>query len=205
MEQPVETLPQQEEAACNETSEFNRGLSAALDPLNKNILKGGPALTTLSSEWFFRKCTACAHTFRLDDAVFITPKEEVLHDSFLLPCAGNTIGEEGVDYDEMLDYYNGVLQAYVPIGSFPANIITPGNETVAHLLAEPLHGFKRYTCGICSHTLRQNDIVVLCPCSPQNPRCRMAIHWDPFRGLNCWGEWSSRKSQLYCPAFSKKL
>jgi hypothetical protein len=186
--------------------EFNSGFNASMDPSNKNKLDGGDAITTISSAWLHTKCKKCKHSFRLDDVVFIDERHDVYHNTKLLRCAeGHFFTESAEDHDVTFEYYTGILDSYKPDGNFAAYIINRENDDVSFLLAEPIGGLKRYQCGICSHTLRVNDIIVLCPCHPENPRCRLAIHWDPFRGLNCWGEWSSNKSQSHCPAFSNLL
>ena len=188
-----------------EVTLFNSGFNASMDPFNKNKLEGGIATTTLSSSWLYKKCHSCDHSFRLDDTVLIAENGQIYHDTELLRCFGQDEKREEIEYDEIYDFYNGILETYRPREGFSASILSAENPVISHLLAPAAHGFQRYHCGICTHTLRQNDIIVLCPCHPENPQCRMAIHWDPFRGLNCWGEWSSRKAEKYCPAFSQRV
>ena len=189
----------------DEIEEFYQGFNASMDPYNRNNLQGGVAITTLSSAWLYKTCRSCQHSFRLDDTVQITREGEIYHDMELLRCSGEPAERDELITNEISDFYDGILETYTPDAGFSASILTSENEAVAHLLAPAVYGFKRYHCGICRHTLRKNDIVVLCPCSPDRPKCRMAIHWDPFRGLNCWGEWKSQKAELYCPAFSQRV
>ncbi len=188
-----------------EIIQFREGLKASLDPYNKDRLRGGTAKTTLSSAWLYKKCPRCSHSFRLDDAVYITTEGQVLHDSPALDCAGRQGTADDDMADEVFEFYSGIIESYLPERTVLPQIVTPGNPVVAHLLDAPGHGFKRYQCGICAHTIRPNDIIVLCPCHPEAPGCRLAIHLDPFRGLNCWGAWNSNVKEAYCPAFSQKL
>jgi hypothetical protein len=57
------------------------------------------------------------------------------------------------------------------------------------LLAPPRAGFRRHACRVCGHTCRPLDQVVICPCDPLQPCCRVAVHRDMFKQLYCYDHW----------------
>ncbi|MCC6458995.1 MAG: hypothetical protein IT260_00900 [Saprospiraceae bacterium] len=182
----------------NEKALFDEGLNAAKDPSNSAYLKGGAAITSLDSSWLHTECERCNHSFRNGDPVFIETDGKVYHNSTRLACSGKQEGESNFNPEDILEFNLGIVTTYPPPANIPIEVLREGHT----LLAPPLAGLKRHKCAICGHTLRQNDIVVLCPCHPESPKCFVSIHWDPFKGLNCWGEWNSNQDQLYCPATS---
>jgi hypothetical protein len=188
-----------------EIAKFNKGKGAARNPYNKDNCRNQHVITRLESDWTYTHCKKCSHTFRIDDTVFITPDGNVNHDHILLNCSENQSGADIIITEEVVSYYKGITEAYFADKSIKFQLVSPENDETAYLIKPPFNGFKRNKCGICSHTIREHDIVVICPCSPDAPRCKIAVHLDPFRGLNCWGAWNSNIIERYCPAFSQKL
>ncbi|AFZ01307.1 hypothetical protein [Calothrix sp. PCC 6303] len=185
---------------------FEQGLTVATDPINNTAIQtGGKAITTLTSYWLHQRCPVCSHTFRLGDEVEIAEDGIVRHDSVLLPCSQNR-GENLGHFEEASAFFMGLDAACPPPGNIPIVRLDVGH----HLLNPPLAGFKRHTCAVCSHTFRQNDRVVICPCSPHQPLCKIAVHRDLMHGLNCLEAWNpglnGRLNQpIYCPVTSRKL
>ncbi|MGB0521329.1 MAG: hypothetical protein ACPGJS_00145 [Flammeovirgaceae bacterium] len=184
---------------------FQEALTSAMDPYNDHKLNSDYATTTIYSPWLHKRCVECGHTFRLDDEVTISADGTVRHNSRLLPCSGNNFQDDHIDSGTLNEFYAGILETYPPPNGLQVYYLNPADENAQLLLAPPKHGFKRHECAICSHTLRPTDIIVVCPCHPSAPQCRVTIHWDPFRGLNCWGEWKSHVDKLFCPATSKRV
>ncbi|MDJ0680788.1 MAG: hypothetical protein QNJ18_13085 [Xenococcaceae cyanobacterium MO_167.B52] len=181
---------------------FNQGAAIAIDPVNNAaIQKEGQGTTTLSSYWLHQKCPVCSHTFRLGDEVYIDKNGIVRHNSVLLNCSENN--SHKLDFSqETSAFFSGLDRAWPPPKDLPIVRLDEGHE----LLAAPLKGFQRHTCAVCSHTLRQNDRVVICPCSPHQPLCKIAVHRDLIHDLNCFEAWNpGANSQSYCPVTSRKL
>jgi hypothetical protein len=185
------------------TADLNRGIAVSMDPINDEAIQtGGKATTTLNSHWLHQRCTICSHSFRLGDRVEINAETGiVLHNSVLLPCAqGLQLHSE--DTPVTTDFFTGLDAAWPP----PPDIKTRRLETGESLLKPPSHGFQRHTCFVCGHTFRLHDHVVICPCSPNNPLCEIAVHRDLIHGLHCFDAWNPRANQQrYCPVTSKKL
>jgi hypothetical protein len=181
---------------------FNDGVTGVLDPTNNDaIALGGQGTTTLSSYWLHQKCSVCSHTFRLGDEVYISEDKTVRHNSALLPCAQGKVNSSAVS-EETSAFFAGLDSAWPPPKDIPIMRLELENE----LLAPPLAGFQRHTCAVCGHTLRLNDHVVICPCSPHKPRCQIAVHRDLIHGLHCFDAWNpGANRQSYCPITSRKL
>jgi hypothetical protein len=185
------------------TAELSRGIAVSMDPVNDLAIQtGGKATTTLNSHWLHQRCPACSHSFRLGDRVEINAETGViLHNSTLLPCA------QGLNLDPMAspvttDFFVGLDEAWPA----PPDIQTRRLEAGESLLKPPSNGFQRHTCFVCGHTFRLHDHVVICPCSPNQPRCEIAVHRDLIHGLHCFDAWNPRANkQRYCPVTLKEL
>lgn len=181
-------------------AEFEQGLAAARDPANRAAVSGGLAVTTRDSLWFYRHCPICAHSFRDGDQVRITADGEVRHHSALLPCSGETVADTARPA-ELAAFFAGLDATWPP----PAGLTLHRLETGHPLLAEPQGRLTRHACAVCGHTLRPHDQVVVCPCRPEQPMCRIAIHRDPMHGLNCWDAWCPEGRPHHCLATSRPL
>lgn len=181
---------------------FEQGMAAAADPINNNaIQQGGAATTTLNSSWLHQKCSICTHTFRLGDEVEIRSQDMILHNTAMLPCA-EMGAVEPVAHAESTAFFRGLDEAWPS----PSDVPVVRLETGHRLLAPPRGGFQRHSCVVCRHTLRLHDHVVICPCSPDDPQCRAAVHRDPLHGLHCLEAWNpSANWQAHCPITSRRL
>jgi hypothetical protein len=179
---------------------FEQGLKTTLDPTNALIVQGGRGVTTLQSPWLYQSCSICSHTFRVDDEVAISQEGIIRHDSALLPCAAEK-SLKLVQTQETGDFFRGLDEIWKP----PQQLLIHRLEEGHPLLAPPYRHFKRHICAVCAHTLRPLDAVVICPCSPNEPRCQIAVHRDPAHYLYCWEDWKPTEYGLHCPATSRKL
>lgn len=182
-------------------NELRLGMETAADTQNASVIAaGGAATTTLESPWVGLHCPVCRHSFRLGDPVWIEPSlRRVCHSSALLPCAGQAAA--ATESPELAAFFAGLDEAWPPPADVPVRRLEP-NDT---LVASPSAGFRRHRCAVCGHTLRPFDRVVLCPCQPTTPRCRIAVHRDPAHGLNCWTDWNPGAHLHYCLATLNKL
>lgn len=182
--------------------EFDRGIAAAMDPVNDNAIeKGGKAITTLNSYWLARFCPVCQHTFRLGDVVFIDEQGTVCHFSALLPCRKGAEVFPSVSKETSV-FFEGMDETYPPPDDVRIVRLKEGDE----LLAPTSRQFRRRRCAVCGHTFRLNDHVVICPCSPNEPRCITAIHRDTIHGLHCFDAWNpGANKQEFCPVTSSKI
>jgi len=177
---------------------FKQGQAIAMDPVNALTIQQGEAVTTLSSYWLHQRCDQCGHTFRAGDNVVIEPDNPIRHHSALLSCADPAAGSE--PSADASAFFQGYDTTCPPPPHAPIKRLEDGEP----LLAPPYAGFQRHSCAICGHTLRLSDLVIICPCQPQNPRCQIAIHRDPNHGLHCWELWEANNGH-YCPATSRQL
>jgi len=181
---------------------FEAGLAVGLDPDGQppgghSDAVGTRRPTTLRSRWLHRRCLACGHSFRLGDEVALRPDGWVLHDMPGLRCAG---GEATMPPDPTAqrNFFAG-LDAAWPL----PDDITPLRLEAGHdLLAPPYQGHARASCRICGHTFRPGDQVIICPCSPEAPKCRAAVHRDTLHQLHCWDEWIRERSEPTCLGMS---
>ncbi len=173
---------------------FQKGLAAGLNPdfsgrplAPEDIDDDRKSVTSLRSRWLFQRCRVCGHTFRPGDEVRISRNGQVLHDMPGLRCASEKPASEiPGDPEIRTDFFAGLETAW----PMPADVPVTRLEGDHYLLAPPLQGHGRASCRICGHTFRPYDHVVICPCSPENPRCQAAVHRDLFRHLHCWDEWT---------------
>ncbi|MBO3459555.1 hypothetical protein G7B40_033330 [Aetokthonos hydrillicola Thurmond2011] len=195
-------MPEQSKNLPDLRSDFDQGASVAMDPVNNTAIhRGGQGITTLNSYWLHQYCPVCSHTFRLGDTVEIANDGTVRHNSPLLPCSQTDVTK--LDFSEQSSaFFMGLDTTCPPPKDMPIARLNASH----HLLNPPLAGFQRHTCVVCSHTFRQNDRVVICPCSPHEPLCKIAVHRDIIHGLNCLEAWNPGfNGQRYCPVTSKKL
>jgi len=174
---------------------FSRGLAKGKDPTRQG--EGTASVTTLRSPWLGRACARCAHTFRRGDRVLPSADGEASHAG---AGAGGCPDEQSAIEEaspERAAFYAGVAAAYPPPPGLPLERIRP---------RPPSPGPPaRPTCAVCGHSLRPFDEVVVCPCQPDAPLCKAAVHRDAIRALYCWDEWSKSALARYCPATSRKL
>lgn len=195
-------MTEQPKSSLNLRSNFELGVVIATDPVNNTaIQKGGQGITTLNSYWLHQHCPVCSHTFRLGDEVYLTEDGTVQHNSALLPCSKTDVTMREFS-EEASAFFKGLDTACAPPKDVPVVRLDTGHQ----LLAPPFAGFQRHSCIVCNHTLRQNDWVVICPCSPDQPLCKIAVHRDLTHSLNCLEAWNPGfNSQRYCPVTSRKL
>jgi len=181
------------------SSQFELGLSAGADPLNAATIAGGPAHTTLDSAWLHQRCPLCSHTFRIGDRVVSERVPgKITHTGAGSRC--DIAGNDTRQVESLREFFRGLVDRVPAAERAIVRYLLPGDE----LLAPPIHGFTRSQCAVCGHTLRPFDSVVICPCSPDQQRCRTAIHHDPSRGIQCWLDWKSEITQDYCPTTSRR-
>jgi hypothetical protein len=175
---------------------FARGVARGKDPAREAA--GGVVVTTLRSPWLGQPCRRCEHTFRRGDRVEAGAGADAAH-------AGGCPDERGAasaaDPPERAAFYAGLAAAHPPPADLRLVRLGPGHP----LLGEGRAPFRRPTCAVCGHSLRPFDEVVVCPCQPEAPLCRAAVHRDSIRALHCWDEWSKSKLASYCPVTSRKL
>ena len=99
------------------------------------------------------------------------------------------------------DFIAGVLAEFPAPPDLPI-VLT---SDVRGLLAPPDRGFGRNTCLVCGHTFRPAEFVVVCPCRPNAPGCRAAVHRDPVRGLICRENWRAGADIVTCPVTLRRV
>ena len=183
-------------------AEFGHGEAAALDPENAAAVQGGHAVTTRQSRWFHRRCPVCQHTFRSGDEVRVSEDGTVLHESAAPACASGSESEPA-PAGTVAAFFAGLDESWPPPSDMPVIRLEHGHR----LLAPPPPGsrFQRHICVGCGHTLRPHDSVVICPCSPRDPICEVAIHRDPLHGLHCWEDWNPGGRRTHCPVTSAPI
>ncbi len=188
----------------SQMAEFQKGISSARDPGNSAVLEGGRAVTTLRSEWLHEVCDVCAHTFRSGDVVQLLPDGSAVHDSSELPCHGGQAAGQHAS-KELSEFFRGLDHAWPPPSDMKVVRLEGKTPLERSLLEGPMGPLGRRRCAVCSHTLRRNDSVILCPCFPKAPECEVAIHRDPVHGLHCWNDWNPGARRTYCPATSRLI
>lgn len=185
--------------------EFYAGIQSALDPVNEDALQaGGTATTSPQSRWFATSCIRCRHSFRLGDTVSRLPDGNVVHAMHSLPCAERDERQETLveSTGDASDFYAGVDETWPPPSDVRVIRLTDTDPWVAM----PTNAFRRRACVVCGHTLRPMDSVIVCPCSPNQPRCQAAVHRDILHGLLCWEAWNpSANDQKSCPITGEHL
>lgn len=168
---------------------FAAGLAVGLDP-DAHAAGGQPqadlatpqhVITTLRSRWLHRPCPTCTHTFRPGDAVVVQANGQVVHDMPQLQCPAVTRDPATSAVDQHA-LFAGLAHAWPLPDAIPVLPLEPERW----LVAQPRVGFSRHACRVCGYSLRPGDRVVLCPCDPSTPRCRVAVHRDILQQLHCW-------------------
>ena len=165
---------------------FEAGLAGGLDEAAAAIVEG-VAVTGLRSRWLHRLCARCGHSFRVGDRVRVGEDGAAVHDMPGL-CVPAGIGAETISEAVSADR-RAFLTAMEAVCSPPRLVPTLRLEPGHPLLASPSPGLRRAYCRICGHTFRLLEQVVICPCDPDEPRCRVAVHRDAARQLHCWDDW----------------
>jgi hypothetical protein len=101
-----------------------------------------------------------------------------------LQCANAQKDSNPADSAALRDFFAGLNAAW-PI---PQDIPLIRLEVGHPLLAPPEHGHARASCRVCGHTFRPSDRVVICPCSPDQPKC--------------WDEWVRARKEETCLGMS---
>lgn len=170
-------------------AEFRRGLEAG-----KNPTDAGPTVTTTESPWLALTCPVCAHTFRVGDRVVTEADGRARHASAEGACVLD--GSVGTVPHAVADaFLRGVTEGVGKPEGLTITVLSPGYR----LLAGFERGFPRKRCPICAHTFRPNEVVVVCPCRPDAPKCEWTVHRDPGRGLLCWDNMQEAKTR--CPLY----
>jgi len=178
---------------------FEQGLAAGLDPDSSvpahttgESAADRKIVTSLRSRWLYGLCGVCGHNFRLGDEVRILENGSVVHDLPGLRCAGGDAPQDVGGAEDRGRFFKGLATAWPMAADVPVKRLEPGDP----LLAPPHQGHARAICRVCGYTFRVGDHVVVCPCSPGEPRCRAAVHRDLLRQLHCWDQWMRRREEL---------
>lgn len=182
--------------------QFEAGLAMGLDPDSQAMGEEGNAgdtqrTTTLRSRWLHRRCSICGHSFRLGDEVVVRTGIGALHDMTGLRCAGGKNADPPDPAIKRL-FFEGLDQAW----PMPEGVKIARLEGDHYLLASPHKGHARAACRVCGHTFRPGDHVVICPCSPEVPKCIAAVHRDTLNQLHCWDEWVKARTGDTCLGMS---
>ena len=185
------------------TRQLMIGIAEAMDPDNASGDHDGPIVTTRSSAWIYDSCVTCGHSFRAGDEVAVDETGIVRHHSAMLPCSGEGEFTGGGDKARatIQAFFKGLEETWPPPEHLPIIRLEEGHP----LLAPPMGRMRRRSCAFCGHTFRPRDQVIICPCSPGEPKCLIAIHRDPMHGLNCWETWNPGSVLRHCPMSSRPL
>ncbi|MEU4536139.1 hypothetical protein AB0G15_14865 [Streptosporangium sp. NPDC023825] len=191
-----------------EEGEFLHGLRLGLDPQPAFAAADrGAATTNPSSWWNHLSCTTCGHTFRRGDRVLVDEEtgtvrhaERALECGTGLPDDPGAVREDPKDPDnEVAEFSVGLLSAWPP--AVPISRLAAGDWRIPRRGAAG----KPRGCGFCGHTFRAGEYVVVCPCSPDAPRCEAAVHRDPAIGLPCWERWQPSGGLSVCPVTQTRI
>jgi hypothetical protein len=206
---------------ADEQAEFELGQASAFETStgrdgDRSLDAPGETLTVTESPWHFLVCEGCGHTFRRGDRVWRDPRTRMVrHLDLALGCNAPTTaeGERGEDENagalvagseaeavavELAEFALGLDEAWPPALDVPALALTPSDWRVRR----PRGSLRRPSCRFCGHTFRAGDLVVVCPCSPTQPRCGAAVHRHPAAGLVCWETWLPSGEVQRCPITS---
>lgn len=183
---------------------FAEGLRIGLDPPPDTDLGRTGELTTRATSWWHTSwCRTCGHTFRRGDRVRVDPDNgAVQHLDPTLGCAGGPPPETSPDRLAGVAEFQGGLQDAWPVAR---GLQTVRTDDERGLLRPPFVGYSRRYCLVCGHSFRHNELVLLCPCRPQERRCRAAVHRDPAQGLVCWEAWKPAGSVEVCPVTLRRI
>jgi hypothetical protein len=178
---------------------FERGRRRGRDPVNTGV--DGEAMTTADSVWLADYCDECGHTFRQGDRVFVQygPPLVVWHHSTALPCSHSVeSGGETPDDARAQLFHQALDAANPPPAGMHTERLLPG-----HRLLVPVQ--PRLHCAFCSKTFRPYEMAVICPCSPEDPKCGLGVHRDPGRGNDCYDAWVASGPLVRCPTSFQKV
>ena len=172
---------------------FERGRRRGRDPVNTGV--DGAAMTSADSAWLADYCDECGHSFRQGDRVYVLygPPLEVRHHTAAFPCSGLVEGEEhAVDDVRVLLFHRALDEANPPPAGTHAERLEPGHPLLVEVK-------PRLHCAFCSKTFRPYEMAVICPCSPEDPKCRLGVHRDPGLGNDCFDAWIANGPLARCP------
>jgi len=178
---------------------FERGRRRGRDPVNTG--RDGEAVTTADSVWLADFCEECGHTFRQGDRVLVRygPPLTVLHHTAALPCSGLVAGGNTTGADDRTQAFHQALDtANPPPAGMSAVRLAHGHPLLVSVR-------PRLHCAFCSKTFRPYEMAVVCPCSPDDPKCGLGVHRDPGRGNDCYDAWVANGPLLRCPTSFQKL
>jgi hypothetical protein len=179
--------------------QFERGRRRGRDPVNTGV--DGVAITTADSLWLADYCEACGHTFRQEDRVFVSygPPLVVHHHSSALPCSRRVEDEaEAADDERAQIFHQGLDRANPPPEGMRTERLLPGHPLLVEVR-------PRLHCAFCSKTFRPYEMAMICPCSPEDPKCKLGVHRDPGRGNDCYDAWIANGALTRCPTSYQKL
>lgn len=193
-------------SASDEVIAFRLGERAAFEP-PPDAGESGQTTTTRVSWWNHLICATCGHTFRRGDRVRIDQASSaVVHLDPALGCATANQHDEAVRQvaasgsPELDDFAEGLVASWPSAGGTPVTRLGHGDWRTT----KPRPPLERARCLFCAHTFRENEHVVVCPCSPANPACGAAVHRDPIAGLVCWESWQPTGRVRLCPLTSSR-
>lgn len=163
------------------------GLAGKSEASPRAPAPGETELTTLRSAWLCHRCPVCGHSFRVGDRVRHVAQGCTVHAiPGLCPTAAEAAVEPEAGGDILRDAFLAGLERACPL---PTNVPVHRLVRGHNLLAPPAPGLPRHYCRVCGHTFRPGEIVIICPCHPDAPKCRVGVHRDHIRNLWCWDEW----------------
>lgn len=181
--------------------QFDAGATAGFDPQPRGDEEHhGDMITRITSWWHTTLCAGCGHTFRRGDRVRADARtRSAVH---LDPALGCAVAADSRSADaDVQAFVSGLLKAWPVVGDVP--VVRTDEEP--YLLRPADGGFSRQACLVCAHSFRRSELVIVCPCSPSQRRCRAAVHRDPGQGLVCWETWLPASTVAVCPVMRAGL
>lgn len=184
--------------ATDDLLAFDQGYDTGMHPCFDDPQSGGTTITTTLSRWLGLPCRTCRHTFRVGDRVHLDGGQ-VQHLDPALDCGTTPTATEEDGDSEGRDFGRGLLEAWPPASGEPVRLAATDWRIPRRDPGPPAP-----TCPVCAHTFRPGDMVIICPCArptdtPDQPRCRLAVHRDPVSGLTCWDDWRPDGHLVRCP------
>ena len=113
----------------------------------------------------------------------------------------SALDAEDLGAEDLAQFADGLAETWLPAGGVPVTRLDKGDWRTVR----PHPPLERARCLYCAHTFRDNEYVVVCPCSPAAPACGAAVHRDPAAGLVCWETWRPDGYVPQCPVSSAPL
>jgi hypothetical protein len=181
----------------SEIAAFRSGERSAFEPPPEEAGPDSSVTTTKDSWWNHLICSTCGHTFRRGDQVRHVPGSAgVVHLNPALGCAVSGPAEAlALGSDDLAQFADGLAKTWPPAGKVPVTRLAEGDWRSAR----PRPPLERARCLYCAHTFRNSEHVVICPCSPRDPKCGAAVHRDAAAGLVCWESWQPDGQVRQCP------